>query len=91
VSIQIGYRAPLKKAANRAAVISNDVLPLNSTYTTRLSTFFGYVLAFEFLTVAASAYFVSVFYYHFILGSFPRKNNTFPRRFSSRHCSPLCL
>jgi len=63
-------RPLLKKAANRAAVISNDVPPLNSTYTTRLSTFFGYVLAFEFLTVTASAYFASVFYYHFILGTF---------------------
>jgi Undecaprenyl-phosphate glucose phosphotransferase len=64
-------RPRFQEAADRAAVISSDVLPLDSGYTTRLSTFLGRVLAIEFIAVAASAYFASVFYYHFALQSYP--------------------
>ncbi len=74
-------RPRFQEAANRAAVISNDALPLDSAYVTRLSTFLGYVLATEFIIVAASAYFASVLYYHFILQSFPPINQYVPAAF----------
>lgn len=78
MSIHISNRPPYKEAAHRAATITSGVLPLNSTYATRLSTFLGYVVTIEFLTVAASAYLASVFYYHFILQSFPPVNQYIP-------------
>jgi Undecaprenyl-phosphate glucose phosphotransferase len=64
-------RPRFQEAANRAAVISSDVLPPSAADTTRLSTFLGYVLATEFIVVAAAAYFASSFYYHFVLQTFP--------------------
>jgi Undecaprenyl-phosphate glucose phosphotransferase len=64
-------RPRLKEAASRAVVTSNDLLPPAASYSTPLSTFLGYMLASEFFTVAASAYIASVFYYHFVFGTFP--------------------
>jgi Undecaprenyl-phosphate glucose phosphotransferase len=71
-------RPRFQKAAQHTAVIHSDTLPTNAVFAARLSSFLGYVLAAEFLAVATSAYISSVFYYHFVLHTFPPINQYIP-------------
>ncbi len=71
-------RPRFQREAKHEAVIPSDMLAIDPVFATRLSSFLGYVLAIEFVAVAASAYISSVLYYYFVLHTFPPINQYIP-------------